>query len=174
MEPELVAVAFDLDSASLACLREALPSWKICLLAGASSASLTPGWNPGEVELFVVQANEDFASTLALCRFLRQRDIRALEPGARARDVLGPRGSLETATQRMRAPILLLLHSWQSALTEAALEAGVHSCLVLPVHAKHVTRMLQHARAGNQPGRHTLDREGPQTEDRWRDEGGQG
>jgi hypothetical protein len=37
-----------------------------------------------------------------------------------------------------------------------------------------VASMLVHARAGNQPGRHTLDLERAQSEDRWRDDGGQG
>ena len=34
--------------------------------------------------------------------------------------------------------------------------------------------MLAHARAGNQPGRHTLSIERAQTDDCWRDDGGQG
>jgi hypothetical protein len=56
----------------------------------------------------------------------------------------------------------------------AALEAGADSCLVLPVHAKGVASMLVHARAGNQPGRHTLNLDQAQIEGRWRDDGGQG
>jgi hypothetical protein len=45
---------------------------------------------------------------------------------------------------------------------------------MLPIHAKDVARMLAHARVGNQPGRHTLNLEGAQDEDRWRDDGGEG
>jgi hypothetical protein len=59
-------------------------------------------------------------------------------------------------------------------LVGAALEAGAHSCLMLSVHAKDVASMLVHARAGNQPGRHTLNLDQAQIEGRWRDDGGQG
>jgi hypothetical protein len=45
---------------------------------------------------------------------------------------------------------------------------------MLPINAKEVASMLVHARAGNQPGRHTDNLEGAQSEDRWRDDGGQG
>jgi hypothetical protein len=34
--------------------------------------------------------------------------------------------------------------------------------------------MLARAHAGNQPGRHTLNLDQAQREDRWRDDGGQG
>jgi hypothetical protein len=62
----------------------------------------------------------------------------------------------------------------QEPLIRAALDEGAHGCLLLPIHPKEVTRMLAHARAGNQPGRHTLNLEHAQREDEWRDEGGQG
>jgi len=39
---------------------------------------------------------------------------------------------------------------------------------------KEVVGVLAHARAGNQPGRHTLNLDQAQIEDRWRDDGGQG
>jgi hypothetical protein len=68
----------------------------------------------------------------------------------------------------------VLVPSGQGPLVRAALEAGAHSCLLLPIYAKEVASMLVHARAGNQPGRHTLNLEGAQCEDRWRDDGGQG
>jgi len=45
---------------------------------------------------------------------------------------------------------------------------------MLPINTKDVASMLVHAQAGNQPGRHTLDLEKAQTEDRWRDDGGEG
>jgi hypothetical protein len=45
---------------------------------------------------------------------------------------------------------------------------------MLPINAKDVASMLLHAQTGNQPGRHTLDLEHAQTEDRWRDDGGEG
>jgi hypothetical protein len=67
-----------------------------------------------------------------------------------------------------------LIHPGQENLVEAILEAGAHSCLRLPIHAKDAASMLARARAGNQPGRHTRDLEQAQTEDRWQDDGGQG
>jgi hypothetical protein len=54
------------------------------------------------------------------------------------------------------------------------LEAGAHSCLVLPVHAKNLVSMLARTHEGNQPGRHTLNLQQAQDEDRWQDDGGQG
>jgi len=45
---------------------------------------------------------------------------------------------------------------------------------MLPIDAKEVASMLVRAQAGNQPGRHTLNLEKAQTEDRWRDDGGEG
>jgi two-component system OmpR family response regulator len=68
------------------------------------------------------------------------------------------------------------------------MEAGFDQWLVKPVEPSIVERLLQlekdrlaesgkrlaHARAGNQPGRHTPDLEQNQAEDRWRDDGGQG
>jgi hypothetical protein len=82
--------------------------------------------------------------------------------------------SLQNQTQRADAPLLVLVPSGQVTLVEAALEAGAYSCLMLPIHAKDVANMLVHARAGNQPGRHTLNLEGAQRENRWQDDGGQG
>jgi hypothetical protein len=64
--------------------------------------------------------------------------------------------------------------SGQESLVRAALEAGADSCLVLPVDAKEVASMLARRRQGTQPGRHTLNLDQAQREDRWRDDGGQG
>ena len=71
------------------------------------------------------------------------------------------------------APLLVLVPPEQQTLVGAALEAGARSCLLLPIHPKEVASMLTHARAGNQPGRHTLGQEGAQREDPWRDAGGE-
>jgi AmiR/NasT family two-component response regulator len=72
------------------------------------------------------------------------------------------------------APLLVLVPPGQDALIGAALRAGARGCLVLPVHPKEVLTLLAHVRVGNQPGRHTLNLERAQQEDRWRDEGGEG
>lgn len=45
---------------------------------------------------------------------------------------------------------------------------------VLPIHPKGVASLLVHARAGDPRGRHTFDSDQAQSEDRWRDDGGQG
>jgi hypothetical protein len=144
------AITFEVDGDSLASLREAFPGWEFEEAHGAVAA-LPRGWTPGTAAVVVVGARADVAETLALCRFLA-----------------GPRA------RRAAVPTLVLLRPGQENLVEAVLEAGAHSCLVLPIHAKDAARMLARTRAGNQPGRHTRNLEQAQTEDRWRDDGGQG
>lgn len=63
-------IAFDVDEASLFSLGEALPDSTFEVVNGATAASLTRDWNPGTVDLFVVQARKDVAETLEMCRFL--------------------------------------------------------------------------------------------------------
>jgi len=174
MDKRPKAVAFDLDAASMTSLREALPDWEIEDVKGATPASLTPAWNPGTVDLLVVSAGAVVADTLALCRFLCECGVNAGHGGNDAEAILGPRGSLQTTAQREHAPLLVLLKPGQEDLVGKALAAGAHSCLLLPIHAKDVASMLGRARMGNQPGRHTLNLEGAQRKDRWRDDGGQG
>jgi hypothetical protein len=167
-------MAFDVDTNSSASLRQALPGWQIDTVYGATVASLPCDWAPGPVDLLVVGVREDVAETWGLCRFLARYTsaVRASEPGAV--ESLGlPKNLLEVA-RRTAVPLLLLLPSGQGVLVEAGLKAGAHSCLMLPINAKEVASMFVHAHAGNQPGRHTLNLEGAQTEDRWRDDGGQG
>jgi DNA-binding NarL/FixJ family response regulator len=156
MPQRLNAVAFDLDAASLISLREALPEWKIQVVYGATASSLTDDWNAAAADLLVVKARKDVPGTLNLCRFLAVK------------------GSAHTQARRADAPLLVLVPPEQEAFVRALLEAGADSCLVLPINAKEVASMLVRARQGNQPGRHTLDLECAQTEDRWRDDGGQG
>jgi DNA-binding response OmpR family regulator len=144
------AIAFDVDQESLLSLREAFPDWEIEAVQGATAASLTKDWNLGSEDLLVVGARKDVAETLALCRGLR------------------------TQAGRTLTPLLVLVPAAQPALVRDVLKAGANSCLVLPIHAKEIVSMLAHVRAGNQPGRHTLDLDRAQREDRWRDDGGQG
>lgn len=144
------AFAFDVDQASLLSLREAFPEWEIEVVEGATAFSLPQGRNLAAADLLIIGAREDQAETVALCRGLRQQAGRAV------------------------TPLIVLVSPAQAALVKDVLKAGANSCLVLPIHAKEVASMLAHARAGNQPGRHTLNLERAQTEDRWRDDGGQG
>ena len=144
------AVAFDVDAASLRSLREAFPEWEIEAVEGATAPSLTQDWNLGAADLLIVGARNDEAATLDLCRGLRKQAGRAV------------------------TPLLVLVPPAQPALVRAVLKAGANNCLVLPIDAKEVASMLVRAQAGNQPGRHTLNLEKAQIEDRWRDDGGQG
>jgi hypothetical protein len=166
------AVAFDVEAASLASLREALPGWEIDTINGATPASLAPNWDPGAADLLVVSARDNATETLSLCRFLSfctGSSTEAREAGAEA---LGSREN--SPALRPEAPLLVLVSFGHEPLVRAALDAGAHSCLMLPIHPKEVASMVVHARAGNQPGRHTRNLEGAQSEDRWRDDGGQG
>ncbi len=166
------AVAFDVDAATLASLRQALPGWEIDTINGATPASLAPNWHPGAADLLVVSARGNATETLRLCRFLSFYTGYPTEARAGGAETLGPRANLPAV--RPAASLLVLVAPGQEPLVRAALDAGAHSCLMLPIHAQEVASMLVHAHAGNQPGRHTLNLEGAQSEDRWRDDGGQG
>jgi FKBP-type peptidyl-prolyl cis-trans isomerase 2 len=171
------AIAFDVDAASTATLREAFPGWKLEDVREA--AALPRAWNPGTADLLVVGVRADVSETLELCRTLASappvgsggRPV-AAEPVGLARNLPHPSG--ERPARRAAIPLLVLIPPGQDTLAEVMLEAGAHSCLMLPIYAKDVASMLIHARAGNQPGRHTSNLEGAQSEDRWRDDGGQG
>jgi DNA-binding response OmpR family regulator len=142
-------IAFDVDPASLASLRQAFPSWQVEVVSGATAESLDRDWDPGTASLLVVGARAEVAETLGLCRGLRSQ------------------------AGRVRTPLLVLVRPAQESLVRAALDASADSCLVLPVHAKELVTMVGRALGGNQPGRHTLDLDQPQREDRWRDAGGE-
>ncbi|HKI30652.1 MAG TPA: hypothetical protein VKA46_02080 [Gemmataceae bacterium] len=143
------AVAFDVDPASLASLREAFPGWRIDAVHGATTDSLTQDWSPGEADLLVIGARDQVTETLGLCRGLRSQAGRA------------------------HTALLVLVTPAQEALVRAALDAGAHACLVLPVHAKDLVSMVARARGGNRPGRHTLGFDRAQLGDSWRDDGGE-
>jgi DNA-binding response OmpR family regulator len=143
------AIAFDVDPDSLASLREAFPGWDIEATRGATVGSLDRDWDPGSADLLVVGDRAEVTETLGLCRGLRSQAGRA------------------------DTPLLVLVPPAREALVRAALGAGAHGCLVLPVHAKDLVSMVARARAGNRPGRHTLDLDQPQRDDPWQDEGGE-
>jgi FKBP-type peptidyl-prolyl cis-trans isomerase 2 len=173
------AITFDVDAASLASLREAFPGWEFEEVYGAAVALLPPDWGPGAADILVVGARADVSETLALCRFLALFTVAASDTRPTAAESVAdpqgmphPRGGARA--RRPGATTLVLIPPGQGSLVEAVLEAGAHSCLLLPIHAKDVARRLVHARAANRPGRHTLNLEQAQTEDRWRDDGGQG
>jgi DNA-binding response OmpR family regulator len=142
-------VAFDLDTDSLASLRQAFPGHEVEVRDGATPGSLEHEWDPGAADLLVVGAREEASMTLGLCRGLRSQV-----------------GGANT-------PLLALVGPGQEALVRAILSAGAHSCLVLPVHPKDLVNVLSRAQAGNRPGRHTLGLDRAQREDSWRDAGGE-
>jgi hypothetical protein len=174
MPQRLKAVAFDVDAPSLTSLQEALPGWQINDVYGGTVTSLPCNWNPGTVDLLVVGVRANVSETLGLCRFLAFSTSYARGPRQEAAETLRLRGGLLNQTRRLAAPLLVLVPRGQEGFVRAALEAGAHSCLLLPIHAKEVASMLAHAGAGNQPGRHTLNLDPAQREDRWQDDGGQG
>ncbi len=168
------AVAFDLDQAGLASLRESLPGWAIETINGATPASIAPDWDPSAAGLLVVAVGADEAGTWGLCRFLAfQASFRGARPKGQAREASLPGTRLEPDRLADTA-LLVLVPAGREALISTALEAGAHRCLVLPLQPGAVASVLAHARAGNQPGRHTLNTEQAQRQDRWRDEGGEG
>ena len=173
-------IAFDVDPASLISLRKALPDSVIEEVNGATAASLTRDWNPGTVDLVVVKAQKEAAETLELCRFLVSCGVLArgapvvTDSQEEKPKTLGLHRRRRNVARRPHSPLLVLVPRSRKGIVTDALKAGAHSCLMLPINAKDVASMLIHAQAGNQPGRHTLNLERAQTEDRWRDDGGQG
>ena len=160
------AVAFDVDAASLASLREALPGWEVVVAQGTSTASLARDGALGEsADLLIVGVRENATEALELCRLLVSRT----PPLTQAREEAGeahrgpPGGS----------PLLVLVPPEAKTLVGAALEAGARSCLLLPIHPKQVARMLAHARAGGRPGRHTLGLDRAEETDPWQEDGGE-
>jgi hypothetical protein len=168
------AVAFDVDATSLISVREALPRWQIETVNEATASSLARAWNPGAVDLLVVGVRGKETDTLGLCRFLAFCTSYSEDARQERLEPWGPDGSRRRPAHQTDAPLLVLVSPGQQSLVTAALEAGAHTCLVRPIHAKEVNRMLAHARAGNQPGRHTLHLEGAQCDNPWRDDGGEG
>jgi DNA-binding response OmpR family regulator len=115
----------------LASLRRAFPDWEVEAVRRATALSLEEDWNPGPAALLVVGVRDRMAETLALCRGLRCQAGRA------------------------HAPLLVLVSSAHEDLARAALGAGVHSCLTVPVHVEELVGVVARARQGNRPGGHT-------------------
>jgi DNA-binding NarL/FixJ family response regulator len=180
MPQQLKVVAFDVDTENSFILREALPGCVIEVVNGATAATLTREWDPGTVDLLIVKAREELEETLKLCRFLvssgvlARDSLEATDSQEELPKTLGLHRSRQNRERRPPSPLLVLVPPGGEDIVKAVLNAGAQSCLVLPIQAKEVTSMLVRAQEGNQPGRHTLNLEKPQTEDRWRDDGGQG
>lgn len=167
-------LAIDVDTVSLASLRQALPGWEIAIINGTSVSALARTWDPAAADLLVIGIGEDTTATLALCRFVAYCTTYSRDALPGIADTVGPAELLEQLRQQVNAPLLVLVPPGHATLVAGVLEAGAHSCLELPIDPKEVRAMLARARKGNQPGRHTLNLQRAQTEDRCRDEGGEG
>lgn len=117
---------------------------------------------------------------MELCRFLVSCGVLAREapPVTDSQEelpkTLGLHRRRRNVARQPHSPLLVLVPPSRKSIVVDVLKAGAHSCLMLPINASDVASMLVHAQGGNQPGRHTRDLERAQTEDRWRDDGGEG
>ncbi len=146
----LMAVAFDLDAASLIGLRHALPAWAVKVLNGASASSLSPDWNPGAADLFVVKAGANVTETLGLCRFLAYCPTYSSDHRQDPRETCGPDNGKPNGLQRVNPPLIVLALPGQEVLMQTALEAGAFRCLTLPIDAGGMAKALAQAGANMQ------------------------
>src|SRR4030088_2523283 len=140
MPKQSKVIAFDIDQASLNCLREALPDSAIEEIKGATAGSLTRDWNPGTVDLFVVTARKETAETLELCRFLVSCGVLAQEAPVvtDSQEVLpktlGLHRRRRHVARRPHSPLLVLVPTGRKSIIRNVLKAGAHSCLMLPIN----------------------------------------
>ncbi|MFN4259425.1 MAG: hypothetical protein ACK4RK_09000 [Gemmataceae bacterium] len=172
MHKQKMLIAFDVDNDSLVSIREALPEWDCDVVNQSCMPGFASRWHPGTADLLIVGMDRHKLETLKLCQFLTApaSDSETMPRQERA----SPMPRLVAEGKTVAIPLLVLVPAGQEALAKAALEAGAHSCLFLPIHPQDVIRTMAHAQAGNQPGRHTINLQQPQSEDLWRDEGGEG
>jgi DNA-binding response OmpR family regulator len=140
------AVTLDVDPESLAQLRQALPGWDFQAADGATADLLERDWKPAAAGLVVVGARARPGEALGLCRGLRSQAGRA------------------------HTPLLVLVPAGQEALVRPVLAAGADHCLVLPVRAADLARVVADARAEDNVRRLDQDRYASA----WQDDGGEG
>src|SRR5947209_17647300 len=119
------AIAFDVDAASLASLRQALPGWEVESVNGATAASLDHGWDRGPADLLVVGIRDDATDTLALCRSLASCMSFSADSRQGAADSPGLRGRQQKCSRDADAPLLVLVRPGQEALVRPALERKI-------------------------------------------------
>lgn len=154
MHRPLRVCTFDVDAVSLNSLRDALPGWRITTINGATVASLTPIWNPGVADLLVLSIGQKVTESLGMCRFLA---FCTSYSGDARRDVsTSPGRPIDGHYQKHRsdAPLLVLVPSGQDTVIGAALEAGAHGCLFLPIHAGEMADTLTRVLAPGTSGWH--------------------
>jgi len=145
----LQVIAFDLDVASMIALRHAVPEWAIKVVNGATAASLSNDWNPGAADFLVVQAGADAAETLGLCRFLAFCSLYSSDSRNALAETEGATSEGRDQAGRADAPLLVLAPRGHESFAKAAVQAGAHRCLMLPIDAKQVADMLLRFRSGD-------------------------
>ena len=61
-----IVITFDVDPATLECLRLAFPGWRVEEVNGATTQSLARDWDPGAADLLVVGSRPEVAETLGV------------------------------------------------------------------------------------------------------------
>jgi hypothetical protein len=137
------AIAFGMDAASLADLRQALLGWRIDCFYGTTVGQMPHDWNPGEAELFVVLLRENVTEVLGLCRFLAQWPSCEDEMQQDRSEAWRSEGTQQQeASCRTNIPLVVLVPSGQDTLVGAALEVGARTCLQLPISAAALGEFL--------------------------------
>jgi CheY-like chemotaxis protein len=137
------AVAFGMDAASLADLRQALLGWRIDCFYGTTVGQMPHDWDPGEAELFVVLLRENVTAVLGLCRFLAQWPSGEDETQQDLPETWRSEGThQQDASCGTNIPLVVLVSSGQETLVGAALEVGARACLRLPISAQDVAEFL--------------------------------
>jgi NAD(P)-dependent dehydrogenase (short-subunit alcohol dehydrogenase family) len=87
-----------------------------------------------------VGSRTNVTETLGLYRFLAFCTAYSSDSRQEVADSSGVHGGGQNQERRRDAPLLVLVNSGEDNLAESALQAGAHSCLMLPIHAKEVAR----------------------------------
>jgi peptidylprolyl isomerase len=165
-------IVFDPDAPSLAALYDALVGWRVDVVYGATADTLPCDWDPGDARLLIVGVSANMTDTLDLCRFLAF--CAALPQGSGSATAQAADGDGRGVVRRDGVPLVVLMPHHAGTMVSAALEAGADGCLMLPLRAEDVRAVVGHGRTDTRQGRHTLNLDRAEREDRWSDEGGQG
>src|SRR5262249_30986255 len=101
-------VAFDVDTISLASLRDALPGWEVVVVNGATAASLAGHWDPGAAGLLVVGTSGNATETLGLCRLLSFCTSYSTDARIEGMQTLASQEGIQKTTPEVNAPLLVL------------------------------------------------------------------
>ncbi len=96
-------------------------------------------------DLLILGSRDNVADTLGMGQFLALRTSCSAQARPVADETPSIHASPPKRARRADAALLVLVRPGQDTLVVAALEAGAHSCLRLPIHAQQVATMLAHA-----------------------------